>query len=79
MQMIPLSEIEAFLASGWRNIDTIDLTRLVDAGTTVTIILSDGPFTVPPILPGGANTLASKQHTFDAAALLKMRVLTRGS
>jgi hypothetical protein len=38
--------------------------------------LSDGAFEVPDTLPGGAQTVASRQHTFSDAALLKMRVLT---
>lgn len=75
---IPLSDIEQVLASGWLNVTTVDLSRLVQAGTTVTIILSDGEFVVPDPLPGGVALVASKQHTFGSDALLKMRVLTRG-
>jgi hypothetical protein len=74
---IPLSDIEQFLAQGWENISVVDLSRLVQSGQTVTIILSDGPFEVPQTLPGGAQTVASKQHTFQSLALVKMRVLRR--
>lgn len=76
---IPLNDIEQFLAAGWENIQAVDLSRLVQPGQTVTVIISDGPFTVPDTLPGGAQTIASKQHTFQSLALVKMRVLRRES
>jgi len=76
---IPLNDVEQLLVGGWINVQDIDLSRLVLAGQTVTVILSDGPFVVPETLPGGAVTLASKQHQFSNDALLKMRVLTRGT
>lgn len=74
---IPLSDIEQFLVSGWLNVDVLDLSRLIEAGRTVTIVISDGPFEIPDPLPGGANVIASKQHTFADQALIKMRALTR--
>lgn len=74
---ISLSDIEQFLVSGWLNVQHLDLSRMIEAGQTVTIILSDGPFDVPDTLPGGAQTVGSKQHTFAGVALLKLRVLTR--
>lgn len=78
MSRIPLNDVEQFLVTGWTNVEVLDVSRLIAAGKTVTIILSDGSFTVPETLPGGAAVLASKQHTFGSQALLKLRVLTRG-
>ena len=48
--IIPLSSIERILCDGWLNLHEVDLSRLVEAGQTVTIILSDGPFAVPDTL-----------------------------
>ena len=77
MSRIPLSDIEQFLVSGWMNVDTLDVSRLIPAGQTVTIVISDAPFTVPDPLPGGANVIASKQYTIVGSALIKVRVITR--
>lgn len=76
MAEIPLSDIEAALAAGWLNVNVLDLSKKVDNGTTVTVILSDDTFTVPTTI-GSANVLDSKQYTFTADALLKIRALTR--
>ena len=75
--MIPLSDIELFLAQGWTNVELLDLSRIIQPGEVVTVILSDGLFDVPVILPGGAETIGSKQHQFTDGGLVKMRVLER--
>jgi len=78
MLRVPLNNVEQFLATGWTNTEALDVSRLVEAGRTVTIIVSDGPFEVPDVLPGGAQVVGSRQHTFGSQALVKVRVLTRG-
>ena len=75
--MIPLSDIELFLAQGWTNVELLDLSRIIQPGEVVTVILSDGLFDVPATLPGGAEAIGSKQHQFTDGGLVKMRVLER--
>ena len=77
MSMIPLSDIEQLLATGWINAEILDLSRLIQPGQVVTIILSDATFSVPATLPGGAETIGSKQHQFTRGGLVKVRVLER--
>lgn len=77
MANIPLNDIEQLLATGWENLTVLDLSRLIQPGQTVTVILSDAPFPVPEQV-GGANILGSKQKEFDGLALVKVRVLKRG-
>lgn len=74
---IPLTDIEQFMMSGWMNTTALDLSRLTDPGTTVTLILSDAPFVVPDPLPGGVNVIASAQKTFADQALVKVRATIR--
>jgi len=74
---ITLNDVEQFLVTGWFNTPALDISRLIQPGQTVTVILSDGPFQVPDVLPGGANTIGSKQRTFNSLALVKVRVLER--
>ena len=74
---ITLSDIEQFLVSGWTNTQQLDLSRLVDSGTTITVILSDGEFVVPDTMASGAVVIDSRQYTFTAAALMKIRAITR--
>ena len=72
-----LNDIETFLCSGWFNRIDLDISRLIEPGQVVTIILSDAPFTVPEDLPGGAVTLGSKQKEFGSLGFIRMRVLER--
>ena len=74
---IPLNDIEQFLVTGWFNTPALDLSRLIQPGQTVTVILSDSPFEVPDVLPGGANTIGSRQKSFNDLALVKVRVIER--
>lgn len=75
---IPTSVIEQALTEGWTNLTDLDIQRLVASGRTITCIISDAPFTVPSTLPGGATTIASKQYTLLRAALLLIRLISRG-
>lgn len=77
MSRIPLSDIEQLLAAGWINAEILDLSRIIQPGQVVTVILSDATFLVPATLPGGAETIGSKQHQFTDGGLVKMRVLER--
>jgi len=74
---IELNDIEKFLVAGWINTERLNLSRLIDAGTVVTVILSNGEFSVPDTMPGGAIVLDSRQHAFTDDALMKIRVVTR--
>ncbi len=73
---IPLDDIERLLATGWFNVQALDLSRLIEAGQVVTIVLSDAPFEVPSQV-GGANVLGSRQKQFSDIGLVKVRVLAR--
>lgn len=74
---IPLSELEQMLSSGWVNVRKWDLSRVIQPGQVVTLILSDATFEVPATLPGGAVVLGSRQHEFEGVGLVKVRVLQR--
>lgn len=73
---IPLDAIEQVLTSGWSNRNRFSIDRVIQPGQTVTIVLSDAPFTVPDKV-GDANILGSKQHEFEGTALVLLRVVER--
>lgn len=73
---LPLSPEEQVLATGWINKNGVNLSRLIQPGEVVTIVLSDAPFIVPDQV-GGANVLGSRQHEFTSIGLVKVRVLER--
>lgn len=73
---IPLNDIEQYLVNGWINTLALDLSRVIESGQVVTIILSDDTFTVPAQI-GSANIIGSRQKQFTSPALLKVRVLQR--
>jgi len=76
MPRIPLEDVEQILTYGWINVDAIDMSRLIQPGQVVTIILSDATFTVPDTV-GTANVLGSKQREFTNKGLVKIRAVER--
>jgi len=74
--MITLLGAEKFLCRGWINLHKLDLSRLIESGQTLTIVLSDGAFDVQK-LPGDVRVVSSVQRTFDDMGLVTMRVLIR--
>ena len=76
MMSIPLDAIEQVLTRGWTNKNGFDISRVIQPGEVLTIVLSDAPFTVPDTI-GSANVLGSKQHEFTGLALVKVRVTER--
>ena len=76
MSRIPLADIETLLTTGWINLETLDLSRIIQPGQVVTVVLSDATFNVPDTV-GSANVLGSKQHQFEDGGLVKVRVLER--
>jgi hypothetical protein len=73
---IPLTPEEQVLAVGWYNKNGVDLSRVIQPGQVVTVVLSDAPFDVPNQV-AGANILGSRQHEFESLGLVKIRVLER--
>lgn len=73
---IPLTDIELHLTRGWFNSTELDLSRLLNSGEVITIILSDGTFDVPATI-GGANVISSRQKECTDQAIVKVRLTQR--